>query len=60
MTSCLCYFPILYVRSPAAFLLARSAFGFTAAFLARPAFFAGLAFLPALRVPLGFAASGGG
>src|SRR5260370_29944128 len=41
-----------------AFLLVRSAFGLAAGFLARPDFFAGLAFLPALRAPLGFAVSG--
>jgi hypothetical protein len=43
-----------------AFLLVRSAFGLAAAFLARPTFFAGLAFLLALRAPLGFAVSGPG
>lgn len=41
-----------------AFLLVPSAFGLAAGFLAGPAFFAGLAFLPALRAPLGFAVSG--
>jgi len=43
-----------------AFLLARSVFGLAPAFLARAAFFAGLAFLPALRAPSGFAVSGTG
>jgi len=38
-----------------AFLLVRCAFGFAADFLAGPALFAGLAFLPALRALLGFA-----
>src|SRR5260370_8493336 len=41
-----------------AFLLVRSAFGLVAAFLARPAFFAGLAFLPALLAPFAFSLSG--
>jgi hypothetical protein len=41
-----------------AFLLVPSAFGLAAGFLAGPAFFAGLAFLPALRAPFGFAVSG--
>ena len=41
------------------FLLVRSALGL-AIFLARPAFFAGFAFLADLRTPLGFAVSGAG
>src|ERR1700730_17444770 len=45
------------ISMTSAFLFVRSAFGFPAAFLVRPAFFAGLAFLPALRPSLGFAAS---
>src|SRR5260370_38184954 len=43
-----------------AFLLVRSALGLLDAFFVRPAFFAGLAFLPALREPFGFAVSGAG
>jgi hypothetical protein len=41
-----------------AFLLVPSALGLAGAFLARLTFFAALAFLPALRAPLGLAVSG--
>jgi hypothetical protein len=43
-----------------AFLLLRSALGLPAGFLALLPFFVDLAFLPALRAPLGFAVSGAG
>jgi hypothetical protein len=42
-------FRALHHRNESAFLLARSTLAFVAAFLPRPAFFAGLAFFPALR-----------
>jgi hypothetical protein len=48
------------IAMTSAFLLVRSAFGLLAGFLARLAFFAGFALLPALLAPLGFAASGAG
>jgi hypothetical protein len=50
----------LHMAITSAFLLVRSPLGLAATFLARLAFFAGLAFLAALRAPLGFAVSGAG
>src|SRR3984893_9644267 len=46
------------IAMTSAFLLARSAFGLAAGFFARPAFCAGLPFLPGLS--FGFAAAGSG
>src|ERR1700693_363401 len=47
------------IAMTSAFLLARSTFGLPAAFLTRPAFFAGLAFLAAVRLGFGLRASAG-
>src|SRR5579864_2086397 len=50
--------PGFIIAITSAFLLVRSAVGLAAGFLARAAFFGGLAFLPRLR--FGFAAAGSG
>jgi hypothetical protein len=48
------------IAMTSAFLFVRSPFGLPTAFLARPEFFADLAFFVGLRAPLGFVVSGAG